>query len=669
MTVIPDYSDLSYSLAGVRRSNPFEAKRSFAMKLGQQGADASPVSHPLQGAARLAQALAGAYGMYKADTDEKQAAADYEGKVKEASSISDPAQRMAALSALGGDAGLRATIASTGQELAKKRQRDEDMQASSFLLGGGSGPQQAGGAANAIAGIESGGRYDAIGPDTGGGNRAHGKYQVMASNVGPWTKEILGKEMTPQEFLANPQAQDAVFNAKFNQYRQQYGSDEAAARAWFAGPGGMNNPNAADVNGMTVARYSQKFQAGMNGQGGPQQAVLRGPPGTPTPIGTYTPGTAQVELAQGSADGSGTPLPPARQGPDPGSQYEDAARRAHAAGRGDLTIKFMQQATAAREAAAKSDAGRSLVPREEGPDLVWYDSRTGQPVSRVSGGAKKAPGESGAIPGQGIENQARNALVRAANDPAYRASPDYASLYGNLKRPRIDPATGMQIPPEDLSAFPEPTYRFQGQAQAPQQAAAPPPGAPPAPSPSVVGGPAVVAQPPQPGGIVATPVQGMPTMSRQDAEKLNVARREAVTIVSALADFQKEFQNAGTRDSIKSIAGATTPLNSSYNVAALLAKGEELFNLGVLNGPDLDIIRRTLPDPSTFRGAAAEKADADAAVGKVIDLLQTRLAMREKQAGLPLTDLRGSAKDIRATMPGAAPPKSGADLKKKWNLE
>ncbi len=43
--------------------------------------------------------------------------------------------------------------------------------------------------------------------------------------------------------------------------------------------------------------------------------------------------------------------------------------------------------------------------------------------------------------------------------------------------------------------------------------------------------------------------------------------------------------------------------------------------------------------------------------------------MREKQAGLPLTDLRGSAKDIRATMPGAAPPKSGADLKKKWNLE
>jgi hypothetical protein len=35
-----------------------------------------------------------------------------------------------------------------------------------------------------IAKTESGGNYGAVGPDTGNGNRALGKYQVMASNVG-----------------------------------------------------------------------------------------------------------------------------------------------------------------------------------------------------------------------------------------------------------------------------------------------------------------------------------------------------------------------------------------------------------------------------------------------------------------------------------------------------
>jgi hypothetical protein len=116
-------------------------------------------------------------------------------------------------------------------------------------------------AGNAIAGIESGGKYDAVGPMTGG-DRAYGKYQVMGANVPTWTQEVLGRPMTPQEFLANPQAQDAVFKAKFGQYAQKYGP-EGAARAWFAGEGGMNNPNAADVNGMTVSRYGQKFaQAG-----------------------------------------------------------------------------------------------------------------------------------------------------------------------------------------------------------------------------------------------------------------------------------------------------------------------------------------------------------------------------------------------------------------------
>ena len=70
--------------------------------------------------------------------------------------------------------------------------------------------------------------------------------------------------MTPQQFLANPQAQDAVFKAKFGQYVNKYGP-EGAARAWFAGEGGMNNPNAKDVNGTTVAQYGNRFMAALGG--------------------------------------------------------------------------------------------------------------------------------------------------------------------------------------------------------------------------------------------------------------------------------------------------------------------------------------------------------------------------------------------------------------------
>ncbi len=85
----------------------------------------------------------------------------------------------------------------------------------------------------AIGGMESGNKYDAVGPQNPDGDHAYGRYQVKGTNIGPWTQEVLGKPLTPQEFLADPKAQDAVFNTKFGQYHQKYGP-EGAARAWFA---------------------------------------------------------------------------------------------------------------------------------------------------------------------------------------------------------------------------------------------------------------------------------------------------------------------------------------------------------------------------------------------------------------------------------------------------
>jgi hypothetical protein len=112
--------------------------------------------------------------------------------------------------------------------------------------------------ADAISSIESGGNYREVGPDTGSMGRALGKYQVMSANVRPWSKEILGREVTPQEFISDPKLQDAIFEGKFGQYIEKYGPD-GAARAWFAGEKGMKNPNARDVLGTSVAEYSRRF--------------------------------------------------------------------------------------------------------------------------------------------------------------------------------------------------------------------------------------------------------------------------------------------------------------------------------------------------------------------------------------------------------------------------
>ncbi len=142
--------------------------------------------------------------------------------------------------------------------------------------------QPAGDPASAISSIESGGRYDALGPVTKTGDRAYGKYQVMGANIGPWTKEALGREMTPQEFAASPEAQDAVFKAKFGQYSQKYGP-EGAARAWFAGEGGMNDLGRKDQLGTSVGDYGARFAqaAGLPSNAAPAQFNGQQPPPSP----------------------------------------------------------------------------------------------------------------------------------------------------------------------------------------------------------------------------------------------------------------------------------------------------------------------------------------------------------------------------------------------------
>ena len=169
-----------------------------------------------------------------------------------------------------------APLAKLGEALQQKRQQ-EQLQSlaalapaaqgaapSVFDTGSGTSYSRKGSGdyGGAIANIESGGRYDLLGPVTKTGDRAYGKYQMMGANIPQWSQAALGRSVSPQEFLANPSLQDSIFKHRFGQYVDKYGPG-GAARAWFAGEGGMNNPNAKDQLGTSVASYERRFLGGL----------------------------------------------------------------------------------------------------------------------------------------------------------------------------------------------------------------------------------------------------------------------------------------------------------------------------------------------------------------------------------------------------------------------
>lgn len=207
---------------------------------------------------------------------------------------------------------------------------------------------------NAIAGIESGGRYDALGPVTKTGDRAYGKYQIMGANIPQWSQEILGRRMTPQEFVANPEAQDAIFNGKFGQYAQKYGP-EGAARAWFAGERGMNNPNARDQLGTSVQQYGQRFMGALGPNAGQPVQVA-----SATPMAFAPPGSAA------DAPGVAAVSAPAVSGnPPPAPQAAPVVAQAQPVAPGGVNAQRMQQAIPALIAASANprlpEASRAMA--------------------------------------------------------------------------------------------------------------------------------------------------------------------------------------------------------------------------------------------------------------------------------------------------------------------
>ena len=117
----------------------------------------------------------------------------------------------------------------------------------------------------AIVGKESGGNYNAVNPDS----KALGIGQVMPENVGPWTKKYLGRTLTPQQFLKDRAAQDAVVNGRFNDMLKDQASAgfsgeqmiRRAAAVWYSGKANRwNDPKPETYNGRSypsVAEYTK----------------------------------------------------------------------------------------------------------------------------------------------------------------------------------------------------------------------------------------------------------------------------------------------------------------------------------------------------------------------------------------------------------------------------
>ena len=252
----------SFNIAPGESSESLAIKRRLALELLKGGMDTSPVRHWTQGAARAMQAALGGYEIYRADKDDKDETT--KGNAIYERWLNSGQQTPAATPAVS-PAPASTPPATYQAGTANARVAD------AFSALSPAPPSRSG---DAIAGIESGGRYDALGPviKTGvlAGDRGHGKHQVMGTNIGPWSEAALGRRLTAAEFLADPKAQEAVFAHRFGQYEQKYGP-EGAARAWFAGEKGMNNLNARDQLGTTVGGYGKRVAQAL-GQPSPQQA-------------------------------------------------------------------------------------------------------------------------------------------------------------------------------------------------------------------------------------------------------------------------------------------------------------------------------------------------------------------------------------------------------------
>ena len=174
----------------------------------------------------------------------------------------------------------------------------------------------------AILGQESGYNYKAVNPHSG----ALGFGQVMPANVPSWTRAALGKELTSQQFLNNPQAQIQTIDHKLNEYLQRQlkaaGGDLATAvrrvaASWYGGEGNAklyDNSKPQYYNGHKYPSFQEytnsilsKFQTQLNKNPSPPHPLTPSPtlPLSPSTLVNPVPGSNRAMNSRGYAADQG----------------------------------------------------------------------------------------------------------------------------------------------------------------------------------------------------------------------------------------------------------------------------------------------------------------------------------------------------------------------------
>lgn len=112
--------------------------------------------------------------------------------------------------------------------------------------------------AQSLGMVESSGNYGAIGKPVKGKN-AYGKYQVMEQNIPEWSQKYLGRKISKEEFLNNPELQDKIAMGKINELIAQGRSPQDIASIWLSGRPLKGNQAKDLATGVDVPEYVRRF--------------------------------------------------------------------------------------------------------------------------------------------------------------------------------------------------------------------------------------------------------------------------------------------------------------------------------------------------------------------------------------------------------------------------
>ena len=151
-----------------------------------------------------------------------------------------------------------------------------------------------------------------------------------------------------------------------------------------------------------------------------------------------------------------------------------------------------------------------------------------------------------------------------------------------------------------------------------------------------------------------------------DLGKLRAFETSSTTLKSALDDFLETTRKASVFDRAQAAAGFSNDLTSAWANVALQAKGPALYELGVLSGPDMSVLRSVLADPATFKGYMTSPETLAKQTSRIAKLLDTRLDQARESYGAGMSAGKTAPSSSQTSAPKPSDPLTAARDAKVW---